>query len=110
MSLLSIRGLSVTYGATRALDKVDLDLEEGTLSGLIGPNGAGKSTLIDAVTGFIPSAVGEIRLDGEALQGQPASERARRGMSRTFQAPHLFADLTVRENVLVASERAHWYD
>jgi len=110
VALLSTEGLSVTYGVTKALDDVTFTIEEGTITGLIGPNGAGKSTLIDSVTGFVPNAVGKVLLDGRPIQGLTATRRARQGIGRTFQSPHLFNDLTVRENLLVAHERSQWFD
>jgi branched-chain amino acid transport system ATP-binding protein len=110
VALLSIDGLSVTYGITKALDHVTLDLEAGQIAGLIGPNGAGKSTLIDSVTGFVPNAVGSVRLDDREIGRLSATRRSRLGVARTFQSPHLFGDLTVRENLQVASERSRWYD
>lgn len=103
-ALLSTQGLSVTFGALSAVDRLDLEVPEGTLVGLIGPNGAGKTTCIDALCGFTPS-VGTVRFDGEDLHGLPPHQRSRRGLGRTWQSLELFDDLTIRENVLVAAER-----
>jgi ABC-type branched-subunit amino acid transport system ATPase component len=109
-AILEVRDLSVVYGATRAVDGVSLDLHQGEIAGLIGPNGAGKSTFIEAITGFAPMTAGQVLLEGRRIDGLPAMRRARLGLGRTFQSPHLFGDLTVRENLLVAHERARWAD
>jgi branched-chain amino acid transport system ATP-binding protein len=94
----------VSFGGLRALDDVDLTVSEGQLMGLIGPNGAGKTTFIDAISGFVPYG-GRVELDGRALDGQAAHARAQRGLARTWQSLELFDDLTVRENLAVASYR-----
>jgi branched-chain amino acid transport system ATP-binding protein len=102
--VLEARALSVSFGGVRALVDVDLRIEPGQLVGLIGPNGAGKTTLIDAISGFVGYR-GNVLLDGRDLAGKPAHERARLGLARTWQSIELFDDLTVRENVAVASRR-----
>jgi branched-chain amino acid transport system ATP-binding protein len=71
--------------------------------GLIGPNGAGKTTFIDAITGFVRST-GRVELQGRDLSRLTPHERARSGLTRTWQATELFDDLTVAENLAVASE------
>ena len=71
---------------------------------MIGPNGAGKSTLIDSVTGFNRPQQGRIDFDGRSLEGLPPHRRARLGVTRSFQSLELFDDLTVRENLLTASD------
>jgi branched-chain amino acid transport system ATP-binding protein len=103
--VLSVSGLSVAFGGVHALDGVDLEVRGGELVGLIGPNGAGKTTLIDAVTGFVPFT-GHVELDGEDIDSLSAYQRARRGLSRTWQNTDLFDDLEVGENVAVASGSA----
>jgi ABC-type branched-subunit amino acid transport system ATPase component len=75
-ALLEIRDLTVRFGGTTALDHVSVDVPPGSLFGLIGPNGAGKSTLIDAVTGYLPQARGQVRFAGEPLMGLRADRRA----------------------------------
>jgi branched-chain amino acid transport system ATP-binding protein len=103
-AVLAAKGISVSFGGLRALDEVDLEVGEGQLVGLIGPNGAGKTTFIDAISGFVPYR-GSVELDGEALDGLRAHVRARRGLARTWQSIELFDDLTVGENLAVASYR-----
>ncbi|HET9289408.1 MAG TPA: ATP-binding cassette domain-containing protein [Gaiella sp.] len=100
--VLEATGVSVSFGGLRALDEVDLAVSEGQLVGLIGPNGAGKTTFIDAITGFVPYR-GGAELDGKRLDGLPAHARADRGLARTWQSIELFDDLSVRENLAVAS-------
>jgi branched-chain amino acid transport system ATP-binding protein len=107
-ALLEIRDLTVRFGGTTALDHVSVDVPPGSLFGLIGPNGAGKSTLIDAVTGYLPQARGQVRFAGEPLMGLRAERRAQLGLARTFQSLELFEDLDVRENLLVAAEHRDW--
>ena len=106
-AVLSTAGLSVRFGGVRAVDDVDVAVEEGQLVGLIGPNGAGKTTFVDAITGFV-RYTGRAELDGHDLAGMPPHVRARRGLARTWQSTELFDDLTVRENLMVAAERPSW--
>jgi branched-chain amino acid transport system ATP-binding protein len=96
----------VTYGGVVAVNDVDLAIAEGEVFGLIGPNGAGKTSLIDALTGYHRPAAGVIRFGGEDITRMRPYRRARAGLARTFQSVELFDDLTVDENLLVASERA----
>jgi branched-chain amino acid transport system ATP-binding protein len=102
--ILAARRLSVRFGGVEALSGVDLAVAQGELVGLIGPNGAGKTTLVDAVTGFV-DYTGQVELDGRDLAGLRAHARAALGLSRTWQSSELFDDLTVRENLSVASHR-----
>jgi branched-chain amino acid transport system ATP-binding protein len=102
--VLEATGISVSFGGVHAVVGVDLEVGEGRLVGLIGPNGAGKTTFIDAVTGFV-RCTGRVKLDGAELTRLPPHARARRGLVRTWQAVELFDDLSVRENLLVASQR-----
>jgi branched-chain amino acid transport system ATP-binding protein len=99
---LQVRGLRVRFGATEVVAGLDLDLEPGTVTGLIGPNGAGKTTALEAISGLVPAAVGEITLGGTRIDHLAPHRRARLGLARTFQAQELFEDLTVAENLLVA--------
>jgi branched-chain amino acid transport system ATP-binding protein len=103
-AVLQASHVSVSFGGVRALVDVDLDVGEGELVGLIGPNGAGKTTFVDAITGFVPYS-GTVELDGRDLAGLRPHLRALRGLGRTWQSTELFDDLTVRENLAVASRR-----
>jgi branched-chain amino acid transport system ATP-binding protein len=102
--VLKATGISVRFGGVRAVVDVDLEVGEGQLVGLIGPNGAGKTTFIDAISGFV-RCDGRVELDGEDLTGVLPHVRARRGLARTWQSIELFDDLSVGENLLVASHR-----
>lgn len=104
-TLLSVDGLTVTYGGVTAVDAVTFAVREAHVTGLIGPNGAGKTSLIDALTGYTRPASGRVLLDGTDITRRPTYWRARQGLSRTFQSVELFDDLTVRENLLTARER-----
>jgi ABC-type branched-subunit amino acid transport system ATPase component/branched-subunit amino acid ABC-type transport system permease component len=101
---LRVQGLSVHFGGIKALSDVDLVVEPGTVHGLIGPNGAGKTTFIDAVTGFVRTE-GQVLLGDVVLTGRNTRDRARAGVSRSFQSLELFNDLTVLENLAVASDQ-----
>jgi branched-chain amino acid transport system ATP-binding protein len=108
-ALLSVDGLRVRYSGMVALDGVSLDVREGEIFGLIGPNGAGKTTLIEAISGFLPDAEGEVTFNGSSLRGLRPDQRVARGLGRTFQSLELFEDLTVRENLYVAHVRPTWW-
>jgi len=103
-SSLRVRGLSMRFGGVVALEGVDLEVRSGEVVGLIGPNGAGKTTLIDAVTGFIQPTAGTVELDDVALHERPAFQRARLGVTRSFQSLELFDDVTVLDNLRAASD------
>ena len=102
--ILETTGISVNFGGVRALVDVDLTVEPGQLVGLIGPNGAGKTTYIDAITGFVRCR-GGVTLEGRDISSLPPHQRAKLGLARTWQSIELFEDLTVRENLAVASYR-----
>ncbi|MBO0683033.1 MAG: ABC transporter ATP-binding protein [Candidatus Dormibacteraeota bacterium] len=103
-AVLRAEDISVSFGGVRALVDVSLEVPEGKLVGMIGPNGAGKTTFIDAISGFVGCS-GEVELDGRRVSSLPPHARARRGLARTWQSIELFDDLTVRENLAVASHR-----
>src|SRR4051794_13622752 len=104
-ALLNVEGLTVTYGGVTAVKDVDLAVPAGKVVGLIGPNGAGKTSTIDALTGYHAPSHGTVTFGGEDITRQRPHLRARRGLVRTFQSVELFDDLTVEENLLVASRR-----
>src|SRR5438874_4890663 len=102
--VLQATGISVSFGGVRAVVEVDLEVREGQLVGLIGPNGAGKTTFIDAISGFVPFK-GRVELDGKDMTSLPPHARARLGLARTWQSIELFDDLSIIENLAVASNR-----
>lgn len=100
--LLSLRDCSMDFGGLKAVSNFDFSLTEGELAGLIGPNGAGKTTVFNLITGVIAPTSGEIRFDGNRIDGLPTYRIAKVGIARTFQATRLFKDLTVLDNVRTA--------
>ena len=108
--LLQATGLVKRYGGVVATDDVSLTVHRGEVLGIIGPNGAGKSTLIGLLGGALTPSAGRVEFDGADVTALPASERARRGISRTWQIPRPFLDMTVRENLLAARFSLHPFD
>jgi branched-chain amino acid transport system ATP-binding protein len=100
--LLETHDVVVAYGGLRANDQVSIKVMPGQIVGLIGPNGAGKTTFIDAISGFTPYE-GSVSFMGSRIDGRSPQKRARLGMSRTWQSIELFRDLTVFENLIVAT-------
>jgi branched-chain amino acid transport system ATP-binding protein len=96
--VLELDGIEVRYGGVAAVRDLRLTLGRGEIVGLIGPNGAGKSTTLHAIMGLVPLAGGEIRLRGSRLRGQP-EDRARAGIGLVPEGRHIFASLTVEENL-----------
>lgn len=101
-ALLEVRGLVVSFDGFRALDGVDLTVEEGELRFLVGPNGAGKTTLVDVVTGLTKATEGEVSFAGRPITGAKEHEIVRLGIGRSFQTPTVFDSLTVTENLDLA--------
>jgi branched-chain amino acid transport system ATP-binding protein len=104
--VLEVRDVSVSYKGVKALDGVSLRAFPGETLGVIGPNGAGKSTLVNMIAGVIQGS-GDVLLNSEVLRQQPAHQRARAGIGRTFQTPQLFTALTAAENVLLSARSYH---
>jgi branched-chain amino acid transport system ATP-binding protein len=102
---LEVRDISVSYGGVRAVDDVSFAVEPGAILGFIGPNGAGKTTVFDAICGLIPEAVGRVFLGGDDLSAMSTTDRARRGLGRSFQDARLFSSLTVADTLACAFER-----
>ncbi|MDE0417608.1 MAG: ABC transporter ATP-binding protein [bacterium] len=100
--MLELRGLSKHFGGVKALDGLDLTVDEGEIFGLIGPNGSGKSTTINVICGVYGQTAGTVRFRGELMDGQPPHRRLRAGIARTFQNIRLFPNLTVWQNLWVA--------
>jgi branched-chain amino acid transport system ATP-binding protein len=100
--ILETRALSRTFGALRAVDRVNLAVEPGELRAIIGPNGAGKTSFFHLISGVIRPSSGQVLWRGEDISALPAPARCRRGISRTFQITSIFPDFTVLENVRIA--------
>jgi branched-chain amino acid transport system ATP-binding protein len=99
--MLTIRGVVAGYGGGDVLQGVDIDVEPRSVVCIVGPNGAGKSTVLRTVSGLLTPRLGEVTLQGEAIQRCSPAEILHRGVSQVPQANALFQNLTVRENVLL---------
>jgi sulfate-transporting ATPase len=104
---LQVTGLSVSFGGVHAVRDLDLEIRPGEVHGLIGPNGAGKTTIIDAITGFVHPQRGTVTIGEQDITHWPARRRPGAGVSRSFQSLELFDDLTILDNLAVASEHPH---
>ena len=102
-ALLSIRGLSKSFGGLKAVQNVSLEVPAGSLTALIGPNGAGKTTLFALMSGFLKPDLGSVYFDGHDITGRAPHLNAQHGMTRTFQIVQPFAAQTVRENIAVGA-------
>ena len=102
---LHVEGLSAGYGRSQALFGVSLNVPAKGAIAVLGRNGAGKSTLLKTLFGELPPMAGTIRLDGMAVEGEPAERRVRRGIGYVPQEHAIFAKLTVRENLRLGSVR-----
>lgn len=98
---LEVRNVSHHFGGLEVLKGVTFDVVPGSITGLIGPNGAGKSTLFNIISGFLRPTAGEVVFLGEVATDHPIQTRSKNGLLRTFQAPRVFGDLTVWENLIV---------
>ena len=100
--VLSVSGLSKSFGALKACDDVDLDLRVGEIHALIGPNGAGKSTLIEQIAGGLRPDTGTITFTGRDITRESIPERARMGLARSFQISAVIPDYSVSRNIALA--------
>ena len=112
MSLLSTHGLTAHYGLFQALFGLDIRLSAGETVAIIGANGAGKSTLMRSITGLLPSAPDQVKLDGRPIGHLPAPDVARLGIAMVPEGRKLFPSLSVEENLLIGADRrgttGHW--
>lgn len=102
--LLSVQGLSVQFGALKAVNDVSFEARQGAITAVIGPNGAGKSSLFNLISGAIRPTAGSVRFDGVDVTAQPPHRLLASGLSRSFQITNLFFDLSVRENLRLAAQ------
>ncbi|MDB5998861.1 MAG: transporter ATP-binding protein [Rhizobacter sp.] len=105
-ALLEVRGLTKRYRGLTAVDDVSYQVEAGSIVGLIGPNGSGKSTSIDCISGFQSADAGEWFLDGQPLAGLQPHRIALAGLTRTFQTVRAYDELSLLENLCVASQES----
>jgi branched-chain amino acid transport system ATP-binding protein len=104
--LLEVRSLDVHYGDVQALFGVSLRMSEGDVVALVGANGAGKSTLLKCIAGAMPARYNAIQLHGVPVGGAPTYEMVQRGVVLVPEGRHLFASLTVEENLKFGSRHA----
>jgi len=103
MSALSVAGLHAYYGESHVLQGVDLEVGPGEAVAIVGRNGAGKTTTISAIAGLVRARTGSVSVGGIELRGAPAHRIARSGVALVPQGRRIFADLSVRENLLLAA-------
>lgn len=109
MARLEMCGVEVQFGEVAALRGVDLDVPEGSVTGLVGAPGAGKTTALNVITGVQKAQAGTVTLDGMPVGHLPPHRRARLGIARTFERLEAFGSLSVRDNILAAAEiRRRW--
>lgn len=101
--MLAVKGMTKQFGGLRAVDSLDLQIEEGQIFGLIGPNGAGKSTAFNCIAGVFPPTAGEITFDGKNINGSKPWDLCKQGLARTFQIVKPFGSKSVLYNVTVGS-------
>lgn len=115
MALLSLHGVSKSYGAVKVTDNISLAVEEGETLGILGPNGAGKTTLFNLISGDVRCDAGRVEYDGRDVTRLAPHRRCRSGIGRSYQVPQPFGAMTVFENLVTAacfgggeSEYAAW--
>ncbi|NVO23185.1 ABC transporter ATP-binding protein [Donghicola sp. C2-DW-16] len=101
MGILEVKGVGKRFGGLQALGDVNLSVQENTVHAIIGPNGAGKSTLLNCLVGKLIPDTGSVMFDGQSVLGRSPHEINQMGISRVFQTPEIFGDLTVLENVMI---------
>ena len=101
--ILSVERITQSFGRVTAVNELSLDLKHGEILGVIGPNGAGKTTLFNLIVGQIKPISGKVFFGGEDITHVDTFKRCRMGIARTYQIPRPFLNMTVLENLLVAS-------
>ena len=101
MGILDVRNVNKRFGGLKALSDVNLTVEPNTVHAIIGPNGAGKSTLLNCLIGKLMPDTGSVSFNGRSVLGRKPHEINQMGISRVFQTPEIFGDLTVLENVMI---------
>lgn len=108
MSLLSLRGITASYGASQALFGVDLDVAEGEVIALMGRNGMGKSTTIKVICGMLSKSEGTVEFAGQNIAALPSHKAARLGLGLVPEGRRCFTNLTVRENLHASARPGEW--
>ena len=101
MGILEVKGVNKRFGGLQALGDVNLSVKENSVHAIIGPNGAGKSTLLNVLVGKLIPDTGSVMFDGKSVLGRAPYEINQMGISRVFQTPEIFGDLTVMENMMI---------
>ncbi|MCG7574368.1 ABC transporter ATP-binding protein [Phaeobacter sp. CNT1-3] len=101
MGILEVKGVNKRFGGLQALGDVNLSVKENSVHAIIGPNGAGKSTLLNCLVGKLIPDTGSVMFNGQSVLGRKPYEINQMGISRVFQTPEIFGDLTVRENMMI---------
>ena len=109
-TILEIKHLCKSFGGVKAIDDFSITLEEGKIHGLIGPNGAGKTTIFNNITGIYKPTSGNIHFLGKDIANKKSYEVAQLGIGRTFQNIRLFSNLSVLDNVIIASNMEAKYN
>ncbi|MBT25186.1 ABC transporter ATP-binding protein [Thalassobius sp. S69A] len=101
MGILEVKDVNKRFGGLQALGDVNLSVKENSVHAIIGPNGAGKSTLLNCLVGKLIPDTGSVMFDGQSVLGRQPHEINQMGISRVFQTPEIFGDLTVMENMMI---------
>lgn len=101
MGILEVKDVGKRFGGLQALGDVNLDVAENTVHAIIGPNGAGKSTLLNCLVGKLIPDTGSVMFDGQSVLGRTPYQINQMGISRVFQTPEIFGDLSVLENMMI---------
>ncbi|MGR3571211.1 ABC transporter ATP-binding protein [Brevirhabdus sp.] len=101
MGILEVKNVGKRFGGLQALGNVNLSVAENSVHAIIGPNGAGKSTLLNCLVGKLIPDSGSVTFQGESVLGRKPHEINQMGISRVFQTPEIFSDLSVFENVMI---------
>jgi branched-chain amino acid transport system ATP-binding protein len=105
--LLEFDNITMRFGGVTALREVNVSINEGEIFALIGPNGAGKTTVFNVVTGVYQPTEGQVRFDGDRIDGLKRFQVTKRGIARTFQNIRLFHNMSAIENVMVGADAHH---
>ena len=101
MGILEVKNVGKRFGGLQALSEVNLSVQQNSVHAIIGPNGAGKSTLLNCFVGKLIPDTGSVMFDGQSVLGRKPYEINQMGISRVFQTPEIFGDLTVMENMMI---------